>query len=171
LGSDASRFLFDVSAGVFYQVLDQYEIGVSLNHINKSTFDKTMPNGIYNQIRTLHLSANYHFTLEQFPMIDFVPSTLIKSDFSSMQVDLSLLGVYQNTYWGGLSYRWGDAVVLLGGIFITPLNMQVGLAYDLAASGMIHTSKIGGSFEVFARYNFNLSVDRLPRSYKNSRYL
>ncbi len=162
---DVSKFLFDMSVGVFYQVPDQYELGVSLNHINQPRAEDLA----YKEKRCLNLSGNYHFTIEQFPMIDFVPSTLIKSDFSTMQMDLSLLGVYNKQYWGGISYRLGDAVVLLGGLFIR--QIQIGLAYDVATNWMFKGSKIGGGFEVFARYCFNLSVDRLPQSYKNSRYL
>jgi type IX secretion system PorP/SprF family membrane protein len=162
---DVSKFLYGVSAGLFYQVLDQYEIGVSLGHINESqSLDLA-----YKQKRCLNLSGNYHFTLDMFPKIDFVPSTLIQSDFSSMQIDVSMVGVFEKQYWGGLSYRLGDAVVLMGGLFIR--HMQVGLAYDLTTSWMSKSSKIGGSFEVFARFAFNLSVDRIPQSYKNSRYI
>ncbi len=163
---DASHFLFDVSPGVYYQVLDQYEIGISLGQVNQPAAHSEL--GIKDK-RCLNLFGNYHFTMEQFPSIDFVPSTLIKSDFATTQMDISLLGVYQKLYWGGISYRFGDAVTLLGGLFIR--QIQVGLAYDLATNQMIKASKIGGSFEIFARYNFNLSVDRLPQSYKNSRYL
>ncbi|MCL2682446.1 MAG: PorP/SprF family type IX secretion system membrane protein [Bacteroidales bacterium] len=161
---DASRFLFDVSLGLFYQVLNQYEIGISLGHLNAPR----SPDLHYQQARCLNLSGNYHFTLDLFPKIDFVPSTLIKTDFSSTQIDLSLVGVYDKQYWAGISCRLGE-VVLMGGLFIK--QMQVGLAYDLATNWMFKSSKIGGSFEIFARYAFNLSVDRIPKSYKNSRYL
>jgi type IX secretion system PorP/SprF family membrane protein len=162
---DVSRFLFDVSAGLFYQVLDQYEIGISLVHINEPRSTDLY----YQQRRCLNLSGNYHFTISQIPRVNFVPSALIRSDFTSMQVDLSLVGVYERQYWGGISYRLGDAIVLLGGLFIR--QMQVGLAYDLATNWMFKSSKIGGSFEIFARYAFNLSLDRVPQSHKNSRFL
>jgi type IX secretion system PorP/SprF family membrane protein len=162
---DVTRFLFDFGAGFFYQVFDQYEIGVSLGHINEPQSSDIG----YKQKRCLNLSGNYHFTLDQFSKVDFVPSTLIKSDFTSMQIDLSLIGVYDKQYWAGMSYRLGDAVVLIGGLFIR--HMQVGLAYDLATNWMFKSSKIGGGFEIFFRYAFNLSVDRIPQSYKNSRFI
>ena len=162
---DLSKFLFDVSLGLFYHVAGKYEIGASLLHINQPEHQDLA----YRQRRCLNLSGNYHFTLDAFPSINFVPSTLIKYDFTTMQMDLSLVGVHNRQYWGGLSYRLGEAVVLMGGLFIK--QFQVGLAYDLVTNWLIKGSKMGGGFELFARCNFNLSVDRLPKSYKNSRFL
>jgi type IX secretion system PorP/SprF family membrane protein len=164
---DASQMLFDFGAGLFYRVFDQYEIGISLGHINQPESDHLN----YKQRRCLNLSGSYNFTLAQFPRIDFVPSTLIKSDFTSMQIDLSLVGLFNKQYWGGVTYRLGDAIVLLGGLNLRQFPLQVGVAYDLATNWMFRASKIGGGFEVFARYSFNLSVDRIPQSYKNSRFL
>jgi len=86
-------------------------------------------------------------------------------------MDLSLVGFFDRKYWGGLTYRLGDAVALLGGLNLQQFPLQVGVAYDLATSWMLKSSKIGGSFEIFVRYAFNLSVDRIPQSYKNSRFL
>ena len=162
--TNASDFLFDVSTGFYYQVLDQYEVGISLNNINQPESSDLN----YKQRRCLTLSGNYHFNLDQFPKVDFVPSMFIKSDFSATQMDLSLIGVYEKQYWGGVSCRIGE-VVFMGGLFIK--QIQVGVAYDVATSWMFKTSKVGGSLEIFARYAFNLSVDRFPQSYKNSRYL
>jgi len=166
-GEEISLFLFDVGAGFFYTVTNQYEIGISMGHINQPTSDHLN----YKKRRTLNLSGNYNFSLGMFPKIDFVPSTLVKTDFSAMQVDLSLIGLYDKKFWGGLTYRMGDAIVLLAGMHLQQFPLQVGVAYDLATSMMFRASKIGGSFEVFARYSFNLSVDRVPQSYKNSRFL
>jgi type IX secretion system PorP/SprF family membrane protein len=162
--TDVSDFLFDVSTGFYYQVLDQYEVGISLDNINQPRSSDLS----YKQARCLTLSGNYHFNFDQFPKIDFVPSMLIKSYYGLTQIDLSLIGVYEKQYWGGLSCRIGE-IAFMGGLFIK--QIQVGVAYDVATSWMFKTSKIGGTFEIFARYAFNLSVDRFPQSYKNSRYL
>lgn len=162
---DASKFLFDGNIGLFYQVVDRYEVGLSMD-LNQPQAREELG---YRKRRNLNLFGNYHFTIERFPEIDFVPSTIIRSDFSGLQMDVSLVGMYQKQYWGGVSYRLGDAAALIGGLFIK--QFQVGLAYELATSRMMSASKIGGSFELFFRYCFNLSIDRLPQSYKNSRYL
>jgi len=179
--ADESQFSFDVGIGFFYSVADQYEIGISLTPINNPSFQKGTENRssdwhkdhgrTYRQKQTLNLFGNYNFSLDAFPRIDFVPSILIKSDFTTMQVDLSLIGLFDKHFWGGITYRPGDAVVLLGGLNLKQFPLQVGVAYDIATNWMSRASKIGGGFEVFARYSFNLSVDRLPQSYKNSRFL
>ncbi|MCL2027804.1 MAG: type IX secretion system membrane protein PorP/SprF [Bacteroidales bacterium] len=176
IGNEASEFLFDVSAGFFYTVTDQYEIGISMGHLNAPKFDKVEKGEkfyVYQQRRALNLSGSYNFSLDMFPQIDFVPSTLIKSDFTTFQMDLSLIGLYDKQFWGGISYRLGDAIVLLGGLNLQQfqLPLYVGVAYDITTNRLSKGTKIGGGFEVFARYSFNISVDRVPHSYKNSRFL
>lgn len=170
---DASAFLWDIGMGFFYSVPDRYEVGISMGHLNQPRFDReySEQNYVYKQKRTLNLSGNYNFSLDMFPRIDFVPSALIKSDFTATQVDVSLIGFLDNQFWGGLSYRLGDAVVLLAGLHLREFPIQIGVAYDLATNRMSRASKIGGGFEVFLRYSFNLSVDRVPQSYRNSRFL
>ncbi|MCL2414668.1 MAG: type IX secretion system membrane protein PorP/SprF [Bacteroidales bacterium] len=169
---DVSGFLFDVGLGLFYSVTDQYEIGISLGHINQPRFDgRGGSHDIYRQRRVLNLSGNYNFTLDMFPRMNFVPSTLIKTDFTTMQIDLSLIGMFNRQYWGGISYRWGDAIVLLGGLHLQQLPLQIGVAYDIATNWMSRASSIGGGFEIFVRYSFNLTADRIPQSHRNSRFL
>jgi type IX secretion system PorP/SprF family membrane protein len=187
--ADASQLLFDVGMGLFYTVTDQYEIGVSIPLT--TSYSENLG---FTQERTLNLSANYNFQLDQFPKIDFVPSTLMRfnifkskspiakthnvpvaqnATLSAFQMDISLIGYFDKQSWGGISYRLGDAVVLLGGLNLAQfqLPLHVGLAYDIATNAMSRASKIGGGFEVFVRYSFNLSVDRAPQSWKNSRFL
>ena len=174
---DASSILFDVGVGFFFAVRDRYEIGISLGHLNQPIFDDIGFNReagryyVYRQSRTVNLSGSYNFSLDAFPRIDFVPSALVKSDFTSVQVDISLVGLYNRMFWGGITYRFGDAVILLAGLHLQQFPMQVGIAYDLATNWMFRGSKIGGSFEIFARYSFNISADRVPQSHRNSRFL
>jgi len=169
---DVSGFLFDFGLGLFYSVADQYEIGISLGHINQPRFDGSdgRPE-VFRQRRVLNISGNYNFSLSMFPRIDFVPSTLIKTDFTTMQIDLSVMGVFDRRFWGGLSYRWGDAIVVFGGLHLQQFPLQLGIAYDIATNWMSRASSIGGGFEIFARYSFNLAVDRVPQSHRNSRFL
>jgi len=169
---DVSGFLFDFGLGVFYSVADQYEIGISLGHINQPRFDQDAGDGIFRQRRVLNISGNYNFSLGMFPRIDFVPSTLIRTDFTAMQVDLSLVGVFDRRFWGGISHRWGDAIVVLGGVQLPPqFPLQIGFAYDIATNWMSRASSIGGGFEIFVRKSFNLALDRVPQSHRNSRFL
>jgi len=169
---DASGFLFDIGLGLFYSVTDRYEIGISLGHINQPRFDSRGDSpDVYKQRRILNLSGSYNFSLDMFPRIDFVPSTLIRTDFTTMQIDLSLTGVFNRQYWGGISYRWGDAIVLMGGLHLQQIPLQVGIAYDIATNWMSRASSMGGGFEIFARYSFTITADRVPQSHRNSRFL
>lgn len=160
----ANQFLYNVSLGAYYTSPDAYYLSLSFENINGYNADKIG----YKAKQNLFLSGGYTF---HFPdeFIDLTPSVMIKSDFSTMQMELSAIGNYKNKLWAGLSYRWRDAMVILVGTYIQ--QFQVGLAYDVSVSSMSSASSIGGGFEIFAKYNFLLEFDKHPRSYKNSRYL
>ena len=68
-------------------------------------------------------------------------------------------------FWGGLSYRIDDGIVVLAGLELMK-DLKLGLAYDIV------TSEINkNSFEVMLGYNFNIKVDTQVKRYKNPRFL
>ncbi|MDR2511580.1 MAG: PorP/SprF family type IX secretion system membrane protein [Bacteroidales bacterium] len=162
---DASTFLFNLDAGVYYQMPDKFEVGVAMTDILAMKSNKIG----YQGARTLNVTGNYVFQIPGLNKMDFVPSVLLKTDFTAFQADISLVGIYNKTVFGGLSYRLLDAVVFMAGATIK--NIQFGISYDLATNKMIYASKMAGGFEVWLRYSFKLSVDRNPKSTKNARYL
>jgi hypothetical protein len=150
--------------GVYYKA-DVFELGIAVDDLLAMQSQKIG----YKGSRTLNFSGSYSFQIPGLNKMDFVPSVLVKTDFTAFQAEVSLVGLYNKTVFGGVSYRLLDAVVFMAGAMIK--NVQFGLSYDLAASNMISAGKIGGGFEVWLRYSFNLSIDRYPKSTKNSRYL
>jgi type IX secretion system PorP/SprF family membrane protein len=162
---DASTFLFNLDAGVYYQVPDKFEVGVAMTDAIGMKSKKIG----YQGARTLNITGNYVFQIPGLNKMDFVPSVLLKTDFTAFQTDISLVGIYNKTVFGGLSYRLLDAIVFMAGTTIK--NVQFGISYDLATNRMIYASKMAGGFEVWLRYSFKLSVDRNPKSTKNARYL
>jgi hypothetical protein len=92
---------------------------------------------------------------------------LIKTDLAGWQVDVTGRIVYDDKFWGGISYRLDDAVSLLMGLEM--LNgLKVGYSFDLV------TSAIGyygfASHEIFVTYSIDLEKNR-SQKYKSVRFL
>ena len=75
---------------------------------------------------------------------------------------------YNNKYWGGLSYRLQDAVVVLAGINISG-GLSIGYSYDLPTTRIITVSS--GSHEVLVMYSFEYMFGKRTSRYKSIRIL
>ncbi len=157
----------DFSFGAFYKVLNQYYIGFSTSQITQRKLD-IGKSSKFNLKRHYFITAGYEYTLPGNPSYEIDPSFLIKTDGAATQYDISSLLKYNNKFWGGLSYRVNDAVAILLGMTIK--DFCIGYSYDIT------TSKLGsvgssGSHEIMLRYCFKIEVEKIPKSYKNTRFL
>lgn len=160
-------FGLDVGLGAWYSFRDFYA-GLSYSHINQPVIEWSDQH-TYTPVGTLYLTGGYAFTAND-PKYEFRPSVLFKSDFASFQLDLSAILHYNNQYWGGISYRYGDAVVILAGINVGN-GLSIGYSYDLPVSQIINAS--WGSHEVLLSYEINVQTGAASRrkKYKNIRIL
>jgi hypothetical protein len=73
------------------------------------------------------------------------------------QIDVSLRMVYNRMFWGGLSWRKGESmIVMLGGQF---KMLEVGYAYDVPLfSSLIRASS--GSHELFIKYMIDMNLKK-----------
>ncbi len=167
-----SDMLIDASLGVFYRVPDQYYVGISSTQLLQSrgkVLGKTDGKEFRMQLkRHYYLTGGYEFTLPGNPAFTITPSALFKSDGASFQMDLSAILNYKERFWGGLSYRFQDAVVVILGVQYK--NIRIGYSYDVTTSSIGGTYS-SGSHEVMAGYCFKLEVEKLRQSYKNTRFL
>lgn len=156
---DVSDFLIDVSTGIYYQVPSKFYVGLAAKNLLAAKSDQLN----VENTRTCYLMGGYEYTFPYNPSLKLKPSVLVKTaNFSLFQADFACLLDYENIFWGGLSYRWGDAVNFLAGVNFLKV-MQVGVAYDLT------TSKIGfangrscGSLEIYLNAAFQISVPKRP---------
>jgi len=156
---------FDMNVGAFYST-PKYYAGLSYLHLNNPTVtwgDKSE----FKQYGSLFLTGGYNFVLDD-PKYVIIPSTLFKTDFSSLQLDVSSRLEYDNKYWGGLSYRIQDAVVVLAGINISG-GLSIGYSYDLPTSQIITVSS--GSHEIVVMYSFEYIFGKRNSKYKSIRIL
>lgn len=159
-----SRTAFDMGLGVFYRT-DNIFMGISATHINQGRIK--YPNATPRLVRHYYITAGYTLQLPN-PMFEIMPYFILKTDGRANQLYLNTNVRYNKRFWGGVSYRAGDAVV--GQVGLELFNgVRVGYSYDFV------TSKIGkysdGSHELTLGYCFDLSLDKSPQKYKSIRFL
>lgn len=161
--SEMNDLAFDVSFGAYYSE-DDFYVGLSVAHLNRPSFEMTETTESYLP-RIFYLVGGYNIRTSN-PLLVLKPSALIKTEFSSFQMDASFLMEYNKKFAGGLSYRWGGAFV-----FMAEYNLISGLAlgysYDLPTSKMVVS---GGSHEISLRYSFRPEFAK-KNKYKSERIL
>lgn len=163
LGIQKNDLVADFALGVFYKVADKYYIGLSADQVAQTKHKKLF----YQDKRTYYLNGGYNWVIPNHPAFEIQPSALFRTDFSTFQVDVTALLMYNKKIWGGLGYRFQDAASILAGISIK--GIKIGLAYDISTSAL--TKYNSGSFEVMLNYTFKIETEKFRKSYKNTRFL
>jgi type IX secretion system PorP/SprF family membrane protein len=161
--SEASDFVIDLSLGLFYKVSNKYYLGLSADQLLQTKGPQTH----YQLRRQYYLTGGYFYVLPNHPAFELQPSALLQYDGAVFQFNLSALVEYNNKIWGGIEYRYQDAVAILLGMSFK--SFRIGLSYDIATSSMIHYSY--GGVEVMANYCFKIKTEKFRKSYKNTRFL
>lgn len=158
-GRAESDFLFDLSTGLYYQIPGKWYVSLSAKNLlgsRSETFNFT-------NVRTFYLMGGYEYHFPYNPSFTLKPSALIKAEnFSIFQADLACLLDYENVFWAGLSYRWGDSFNILAGINFLKY-LQVGAAYDLTTSRLgFGNGRSVGSMEFYLNGRFQIHVPKRP---------
>ncbi|MBM3403803.1 MAG: type IX secretion system membrane protein PorP/SprF [Bacteroidetes bacterium] len=161
--SKESDMILDGSLGLYYHIPGKFYLGFSVPEIGQSKGSKT---GFKNR-RHYFLTAGYKFPVPGYPAFELSPSLLMKSDFNSFQAELDALVIYNNKIWGGLGYRYQDAVIALVGMNFK--DFRVGVSYDIGVSSI--RKYHSGSLEIMAGYCFKIETDKGKRGYRNTRFL
>ncbi|GAF03447.1 PorP/SprF family type IX secretion system membrane protein [Saccharicrinis fermentans] len=164
--SDVNGSTFDAGIGVYYKE-KKYYLGASLSHLNspKANFKEEFN---FKTSGTFYLLGGYNYKIED-TSYEWLPSFFYKTDGRSFQIDVNTLVRYKKRYWGGLSYRFQDAIVLLGGIEMKN-GVRLGYSYDITTSA-IASSGHGGTHELMVGYNLDINFDQRTKRYKSVRYL
>ncbi len=163
--SDDQGFAFDAGLGAYFEGRKFY-LGFSIAHLNKPKPKLTQEYVSYlNQ--TLFITGGYRYRLKNRP-VELRPSVFVKSELASVQVDFNVNAMVKDKYWGGITYRIQEAIVLLGGVELNN-GLRIGYSYDINLSKLQGASD--GSHELMLGYSFDLSLEKRKRSYKSVRYL
>jgi len=179
----------DIALGLFFSK-EKWFAGLSVNHLLAPTLNLTQ-NYIFEIPRTYYFTAGYNIQLSN-PLLELRPTVLVKTmEMSSLsvsgdsllekvpvsainamlkntQVDVSMRMVYNKQFWGGLSWRKGDAVMItLGGKF---KMIEAGYTYDYPISQI--SKATAGSHEVFIRYSMDINLNKgVKNKHKSVRLL
>lgn len=163
--TDVSGIGFNLNLGVWYSSPKLY-LGVSYLNVTRPEIYWTDENeNDYKLTSLAYFTGGYNHQLSN-PLLKLRPSVLFKTDFVSWQIDATTLLEYNEKYWGGLSYRFQDAVIVIAG-----LNVMDGLA--ITYSFDIITSKVAGwgSHELSIIYEFDYVFGKSKNKYKSIRIL
>lgn len=154
---DKSVFITDFSFGANYTT-SKYYLGFSMTNILRGSLifgnDNTEKRG---ELGHYFLTGGMNFPLNKEWTV--IPSALVRSSdllFKSIQMDLTTRVFYKENYWGGLSYRTNDALILLLGMRYD--RFYIANSFDLVLTD-IKTRSIG-SYEISVAIKFGESSRR-----------
>lgn len=163
--TDETGIGLDLGIGAFFST-PKYYGGISYVHLNSPSFHLG-DSAIFHTGGIGYLTGGYNLAFDD-PKFILKSSTLIKSDFRIWQVDLSSRIEYDEKFWGGLSYRFQDAVIVFAGI--NAFNgFSIGYSYDISTSALSTVSS--GSHEIYVSYSFALDNNKNKKKYKSIRIL
>lgn len=155
--ADENGIAFDMTLGVTYYDEKKYA-GISLAHITNPSINIGEKATV--TVRPLlYLTGGYNFFSEDALYV-IKPSLFFKTDFASWQIDLNTIIEYKQRFYGGLSYRYQDAVVLLVGFKFSGVNICY--SYDITTSKLARAG--GGSHEVMLGYSFLIERSKRNRT-------
>jgi len=116
---DRVVFIPDFNFGTTYTT-DKFYVGFAMSSLSRGSilFGNNSDNK-RSELGHYFLTGGAKIRFPGSPDWEIQPSALIKSSdmlFKSIQMDLTTRVFYRNDYWAGLSYRTGDAVIILLGL-------------------------------------------------------
>jgi len=116
---DRVLYIPDFNFGTTYTT-ERYYIGFAMSSLSRGSilFGNSSDNK-RSELGHYFLTGGAKIRFPAAPDWELQPSALIKSSdmlFKSFQMDLTARMFYKNDYWAGLSYRTGDAIILLLGL-------------------------------------------------------
>lgn len=152
LGAKQSVFIPDADAGVYYSARN-YWAGFSVDQMFESIL-KLGDSGYdrYVMERNYYLMGGYDFEVRRD--IILTPSTLIKfAENGKLQIDFSGKLYFQQNYWGGLTYRTGQAIIVMAGVSVDKLVF--GYAFDIGLNSIMKHSFGTHEFTFIAKFGDN----------------
>lgn len=138
-GYDKSVFITDFNFGTSYAT-SKFYVGFAMTNILRGSlvFGNSSDNKT-GEIGHFYLTGGTSFPISKEWSIK--PSALLKSSdmvFKSVQMDLTARVFYKEDYWAGISYRTGDAIIMLLGLKYD--KFYFGYAYEFTLTDMRNQS-------------------------------
>jgi type IX secretion system PorP/SprF family membrane protein len=157
-GAPESQFRPDLAVGVWYQAA-KYFGGIGVSHVLRPRFDFGVPaakdpsnpvSAFGNPLeRHYNITAGYNYEMTYSWML--TPTINVMTDLNRTMVQGGAIATYNDRFWGGLNYRYGDAIGILGGVSMLKDNaLRLGFAYDFTTPNVL--AKTRSSYEVMLTY-------------------
>ncbi len=172
----ASQLKPDFGLGFWYQDrLDKYYLGVSMNHLIRSSFDWGVDEDSINTKLIQHLYITGGYNIQISNNISLLPNFIIQSDIDETNWKMGVLATYdtkvKNEYWLGLTFRQSftdkgadnsgkkyslDDLVIIAGLGTMKNkdgnwnSLKLSYAFDLVSSGV--KAKNPTSHEIMLTY-------------------
>lgn len=156
---------FDMGLGAYFDT-ENFYLGLSTTHLFQPTIDYGL-SAKTDIARHYYLSSGYNFQLPD-PIFELQPSVFAKSDGASFQLDINASVIYNKKFWGGVSYRLGDAVVFMAGIEMNN-GLRAAVAYDFTTSAISAYSN--GTVEFMVSYSLEIGSEKSTQKYRSVRFL
>ena len=162
---DVNATTFDAGLGVYYST-EKFFAGLSCSHINRAAITTSSPKTTFG--RTFYAVAGYRYVFGFTDNYELRPSIQIDTDLGVGKYTLNAHLFYNKKYWGGLSYRLDEAVVLTLGLELIK-NLRIGYSYDYFTTQVQKYG--GGAHEILVNYRFSISTEKRNNQRKSIRYL
>ncbi len=149
VGSKQTQTQPDLDIGLVYST-DKMDVGISAQNLLEASFNFGIDDLGNNYTRSFVGTWRYRYA----PIYNFVfmPSMIVRYDLNTTTFDAGMMATYQDRIWGGLSYRFSEAIImLLGYSFLEDNKLRVGYSFDYVVSNQ--EAKQPTSHEIFLRYN------------------
>ncbi len=165
-GSNNTGNSLDIGIGAWYSTNNWYS-GISIQRLNQPVIELG-ENHSFKARPTLFVTGGYTFQSEKYPQIEYKPSALLRSDFTSWQLEAGAVAEISKKYRAGLAYRFQDALIVLAGMNVAP-GLYIGYAYDVPPIKAIRATS--GSHSFLLTYSFEYVFSKSNSKYKSIRIL
>lgn len=154
----------DANFGLYYMHNDGWYAGVSSVHVPASELELLN----FQTARHYFLMGGYRWRqpFTSVPEIDLDFNAMTRTDMVAFSADLNVRAIYDDVFWGGVTFRPSDAIGLMAGIELN--GLMIGYSYDITANQLSTISR--GSHEILMKYCHFLPPPPITKS-RNPRYL
>lgn len=160
----------DLNFGAYFKG-NNYYAGFSSTHLSESLLEQSVVNSGATLTQS-YQTARHYYLMGGYKMLnvgggDIDANLLVRTDLVKMSMDINARYIYENKYYGGLTFRTSDAVAVMLGYM--PMDyLTIGYSYDITVNKLASISR--GSHELVVKYCYYLPLPKLEKS-KHPRWL
>jgi type IX secretion system PorP/SprF family membrane protein len=162
-------YLTDFSLGAWFQRNQSFYLGLSATQIRQARGAIGQSEFILK--RYYYLMTGYDLVLKKSQderTVYLEPSLLVSSDGEGIQFDVTGLINFNDQYYGGVGYRFQNAICLIAGLRFK--EFYINLSYDITTPAFNGASR-HDSPEIMIGYSYGLPPPIQKQSFYNTRFL